>query len=64
MKGWITVDPSAVIEAVKPFGRIKVLDDRVLVVEVENRSAYEVLEKKLAEQFPDKVDLEALTPPA
>jgi hypothetical protein len=62
MKGWITVDPAAVIEVVKQHGRLKVLDDRVLVVEVENRSAYESLKQSLTERFPDKVDLEALTP--
>lgn len=35
MKGWITVDPKKVIEVVGRYGRLKVLDERELVVEVE-----------------------------
>jgi len=35
MKGWITVDPSKVIESVRPHAKLKVLDDRELVVEME-----------------------------
>ncbi len=35
MKGWVTADPSKVIEVVNRFGRMRVLDDRELVIETE-----------------------------
>ena len=34
MKGWVTVDPKKAIEVVERYGRLKVLDDHELVVEV------------------------------
>ncbi|NIR13235.1 MAG: hypothetical protein GWN86_04500, partial [Desulfobacterales bacterium] len=37
MKGWITVDPSRVIDVIGQYGRLKVLDDRDLVVELEDQ---------------------------
>ena len=62
MKGWITVDPFEVIPMIRPLGRLKVLDERVLVVEFEDRAAYEKLSQALNDAFPDRVDLEPLTP--
>ncbi|MEW5725643.1 MAG: hypothetical protein AB1896_21215, partial [Thermodesulfobacteriota bacterium] len=50
-KGWITADPERVIEAVRPHGRLKVLDDRLLVVEFEDQAAFLALQKELAEKF-------------
>jgi len=61
MKGWITVNPQEVIEAVKPHGRMKLLDDRILVVEMKDWDAFEALRETLASAFPDRVDLEAMT---
>jgi hypothetical protein len=58
MKGWITVDPSKVIEVVKPFGRLKVLDDRELVVELEKGEDVEGLQSALKEAFGEEVNLE------
>ncbi|MEW6266032.1 MAG: hypothetical protein AB1641_23410 [Thermodesulfobacteriota bacterium] len=63
MKGWITVDPDLVIETIKPHGRIKVLDDRLLVVEMEDRIAHEKLNATLTEMFPGQVDLEPMSAP-
>jgi hypothetical protein len=37
MKGWVTADPSKVIEVVERFGKLKVLDDRELVIEMEKK---------------------------
>ena len=60
MKGWITIDPSRVIETVNRFGRLHVLDDRELVVEVEKAEGLESLQKVLKEAFGKEVDLEAI----
>ena len=60
MKGWITVDPSKVIEVVGEFGRLKILDDRELVVEMEDRENFDNLKKKLAFVFKNEVDLELI----
>ena len=59
MKGWITVDPSKVIETVNRFGRLTVLDDRELVVEVEKVEELQSLQKALKETFGREVDVEA-----
>ncbi len=58
MKGWVTVDPKKVIEAVSQFGRLKVLDERELVVEVEKMEDIERLQKKVQEVFKGEVDIE------
>lgn len=60
MKGWVTTDPGKVIEAIRPFGRLKVLDDRELVVEMEKPEDFDRLQKVLAEAFGGEVDLEAV----
>lgn len=58
MKGWITVDPSALIEMIGRYGRLKVLDDRDLVVELEDEREYKKLQRELRERFGNEVDLE------
>lgn len=58
MKGWVTVDVKKVIEVVKRYGFLKVLDDRDLVVEVETEKDYEDLSRELLENFQDQIDLE------
>ncbi len=45
MKGWITVDPKKVIDVVNHYGRLKVLDDRELVVEVEKAEDLQGLQR-------------------
>lgn len=60
MKGWVTADPLKVIEVIKPYGRLKVLDDRELVVEMEKPEDLESLQKILAESFEGEVDLELI----
>jgi len=61
MKGWVTVDPSRVIEVVNRFGRLKVLDDRDLVIEFEKKEDLLNLQKALAESFGDQVDAEPIS---
>lgn len=60
MKGWITVDPVRVIEVVSEFGRLSVLDDRELVVEVEDRKSFDNLKNELFSTFGNEVDLELI----
>src|SRR5512136_2772331 len=61
MKGWVTVDPSRVIEVVNRFGRLKVLDDRDLFIEFEKKEDLQNLQKALAEAFGDQVDAEVIS---
>jgi len=60
MKGWVTTDPSKVIEIVKQFGKLKVLDDRELVIEMEKKEDYQKLEKALDDAFKGEVDVELI----
>ena len=58
MKGWITVDPSKVIEVINEFGRLKILDDKELVVEMEDRERFDNLKKKLSSIVGNQIDVE------
>ena len=60
MKGWITVDPQEVIETVQRYGRLKVLDERELVIEVEKSEDFQRLQKKVQETFGGEVNVEAI----
>jgi len=60
MKGWVTVDPGKVIEVVNRFGRLKVLDERELVIEVEKKEDLQGLEKALTETFGTEVTVEEI----
>jgi len=61
MKGWITVNPKKVIDVVNQYGRLKVLDDRELVVEVEKTEDIQKMQKALQETFEGEVDVEVLS---
>ena len=60
MKGWVTVDPKNVIEVVHQFGRLKVLDDKELVVELEKKEDLQSLEKALNERFGNEMNVEEI----
>ena len=60
MKGWVTIDPNKAIEVVHQFGRLKVLDDRELVIEAEKIEDFQDLQKALAETFGGEVDAEMI----
>ncbi len=62
MKGWITVDPKEVIEVVNQYGRLKVLDERELVVETEETDHIQKLQKALQEAFRGEVEVERISP--
>jgi hypothetical protein len=61
MKGWVTADPLQVIETVRQFGRLKVLDDRDLVIEFEKMDDFDRLQKALQEAFGKEMDIELIT---
>jgi PP-loop superfamily ATP-utilizing enzyme len=58
MKGWVTVDVEEANRIMAAHGRLKLLDERELVVECEDRSAMEELQAGLAQAFGDQMDLE------
>jgi len=60
MKGWVTVDVKKVIEIVKRYGFLKVLDERDLVVEVETEKDLEALNREILEAFGDQLNLETI----
>ena len=60
MQGWVTVDVKKVIEIVKRYGFLKVLDERDLVVEVETEKDLEALNGELLKNFGDQLDLETI----
>jgi len=60
MKGWVTVDPSKAIEVVNRFGRLKVLDDRELVIEFNKMEDFQKLQGALDEAFGREVDAELI----
>ena len=61
MKGWITVDPRKVVEVVNRYGRLKVLDEKELVVEFDKTEDIQKLQQALQETFEGEVDVEALS---
>ena len=60
MKGWVTADVKKVLEIVRRYGRLKVLDEKELVVEMESEKDFDELSRGLWEQFKDQVDLERI----
>jgi len=60
MKGWVTVDVREVLDIVRRYGRLKVLDERDLVLEVDSDEEYTRLEEELQEHFDDQLNLERL----
>ncbi len=61
MKGWVTVDVARANQIFAAHGRLKLLDDRELVVECEDEAALAALDGQLAQAFADQVNLERLT---
>jgi len=61
MKGWVTVDPLKVIDVVHRYGRLNVLDDRELVVEMETMEDFEMLQKNLSEVFGRELNMDLVT---
>lgn len=60
MKGWFTVDILQVIEAIRPYGRLRTIDDSDLVVETADRASTETLSKILAANLKNEVWLDPI----
>ena len=60
MKGWVTTDPVKVTEVVKKYGKLKVLDDRELVIEIDDEENVHKLEGELLDNFGNEVDIEVI----
>jgi hypothetical protein len=54
-RGWWTVEPNEVAEAIAPFGRLMVGEKGELLVELTDPAAAESLKKVLAQRFGDQV---------
>lgn len=61
MKGWVTVDVDPVREILQARGRLKLLDEKVLVVEFETEEDHRAATQSLATACGDQVELEVLT---
>jgi len=60
MKGWVTVDVKELNQVISTYGRLKLLDDRELVVEFENQDQLQALQAALEQGFGDQVHLEPM----
>ncbi len=60
MKGWVTVDVKKLVDIIKKYGFLKLLDDRYIVIETDTEEELKALEKELRENFRDQFDLERM----
>ncbi|MGD8563257.1 MAG: hypothetical protein PVG03_11990, partial [Desulfarculaceae bacterium] len=60
MKGWVTVDVNQANKIFSKYGRLKLLDDRMLVVECEDEEKMQSLADELNRAFADQVNLEKM----
>jgi hypothetical protein len=60
MKGWITVDPNQAVKVFERHGKLKCFDNGELVVEVEDRTELEALQRDLEETSGDPCTNEPL----
>lgn len=60
MKGWVTGDVAAVARLLEKGGRLKLLDDKELVIECQDGADFEALAAEVAQSFGDQVSLERL----
>ena len=58
MKGWITVDPNEVIDTVRKYGKLRVIDDWELVVDMKSMDEFSGLQKACSNAFGDQVDID------
>lgn len=60
MKGWVTADVARVEEIIRPYGRLRILDDYDMAVETRSQEDMEALSKKLTETFGEEVWVEPM----
>lgn len=60
MQGWVTVDVHQAIDLVRQYGRLKIIDEKNLVVETKNKQDQDTLADKLSEAFGPEAWLEPI----
>ena len=60
MKGWFTIDVYQAIDIIQQHGKLKVLDDHDLVVEVPAKKDLDTLSQKLKDAFGQEAWLEPI----
>ena len=60
MKGWVTSDAEEVARVLEKKGRLKLLDEKELVIECEDEADFDALVTKVVQIFGDQVSLERL----
>ncbi len=60
MKGWVTVDVKRLDRVISAHGRLKLLDERELVVECENQDQLQALQDALEKEFDGQAHLEPM----
>jgi hypothetical protein len=60
MKGWVTVDVEKANQIFAQHGRLKLLDERALVVELEDEDAFSALNADIKQAFGDQVNLDRM----
>ena len=60
MKGWVTVNPVEVIEIIKKYGFMKIIDDTTLVIEFDQEEGFTTLQQELSQKYGDELTLEKI----
>jgi hypothetical protein len=60
MKGWVTADVVEVTNLITRYGKLRVLDERDLIVETQDMEAMETISHELARAFGEEVWVETM----
>ena len=60
MKGWVTADVVEVTNLITRYGKLRVLDERDLIVETQDVEAMETISRELAQVFGEEVWVEIM----
>jgi hypothetical protein len=60
MKGWVTADVVQVTDLITKYGKLRVLNERDLIVETQNMEDIETISRELAQAFGEEVWIEIM----
>ena len=60
MKGWVTADVVEIIDLITRYGKLRVLDERDLIVETQDMETMETISRELAQAFGKEVWIETI----
>ena len=60
MKGWVTADVVEVTNLIMRYGKLRILDERDLIVETQDMEAMEIMSRELATVFGEEVWVETM----